>query len=48
MKEQDIDDRMKDVLEKLSEKELRMTPQRILISKTILAMVKNHSSLKEI
>jgi len=48
MKEQNMDDKMKDILEKLSEKELRMTPQRILISKTILAMVKDHSSLKEI
>lgn len=48
MAEMNIDDEMKNVLEKLSEKELRMTPQRILISKTILAMVKDHSSLKEI
>lgn len=48
MSEINIDDEMKNVLEKLSEKELRMTPQRILISKTILSMVKNHSSLKEI
>ncbi|AFZ70962.1 Fe2+/Zn2+ uptake regulation protein [Caldisphaera lagunensis DSM 15908] len=48
MAETNFDEEMKNVLEKLSEKELRMTPQRILISKTILSMVKNHSSLKEI
>lgn len=48
MAEMNIDEEMKNVLEKLSEKELRMTPQRILISKTILAMVKNHSSLKDV
>ncbi|MDP8002996.1 MAG: Fur family transcriptional regulator [Caldisphaera sp.] len=44
----DSDEKIKKVLEKLKEKELRMTPQRILISKIILDTVKKHASLKEI
>jgi len=42
------DEAIKEVLNKLSENEMRMTPQRILISKTILSMVKNHVTLKDI
>ena len=44
----DLGARLQDVLAKISEKEKRVTPQRVLLTKLILTRVKDHPSLKEL
>ena len=40
--------RLQEVLGKISEREKRVTPQRVLLTKLILSRVKDHPSLKEL
>ena len=40
--------KLQEVLAKISEKEKRVTPQRVLLTKLILSKVKDHPSLKEL
>jgi len=40
--------RLQEVIRKISEEEKRVTPQRVLLTKLILARVKDHASLKDL
>ena len=40
--------KLQEVLAKISEREKRVTPQRVLLTKLILSKVKDHPSLKEL
>jgi len=40
--------RLQEVIKKISEEEKRVTPQRVLLTKLILARVKDHASLKDL
>ena len=41
-------EKLQEILEKMSEEERRVTPQRVLLTKLILTRVKDHASLKEL
>ncbi len=43
-----IREKLQEILEKMSEEEKRVTPQRVLLTKLILTRVKDHASLKEL
>ncbi len=49
-KEEDVllREKLQEILEKMSEEEKRVTPQRVLLTKLILTRVKDHASLKEL
>ncbi|MCG2895783.1 MAG: transcriptional repressor [Acidilobus sp.] len=40
--------KLQEVIRKISEEEKRVTPQRVLLTKLILARVKDHASLKDL
>ncbi|MGC9071721.1 MAG: Fur family transcriptional regulator [Acidilobus sp.] len=40
--------KLQEILEKMSEEEKRVTPQRVLLTKLILSKVKDHASLKDL
>jgi Fe2+ or Zn2+ uptake regulation protein len=40
--------KLQEVIKKISEEEKRVTPQRVLLTKLILARVKDHASLKDL
>ncbi|MGC9209767.1 MAG: Fur family transcriptional regulator [Acidilobus sp.] len=40
--------KLQEILEKMSEEEKRVTPQRVLLTKLILTRVKDHASLKDL
>jgi Fe2+ or Zn2+ uptake regulation protein len=45
---EELQAKLQEVIKKISEEEKRVTPQRVLLTKLILARVKDHASLKDL